>query len=230
MRRRSSWLALVAALALASCRHVTAPVQPVGDWGILVGPVEPFAAVYRLACCGRRGMVAAVRGDASSLLVAVSAPPVGEIVQAWATTGGVEVFWPRDGCRRLMPEGLLPLDTGAVLAVEPTVLALVLSGRLPDDSRAVAGLGGWVAGSVGHVPIRARLDGDPARVVQIVVAGQGDRPDVAIECSDHRSRVPGSIAVASGGEHAELRLASWRASNSPAAPAWLDQPVCAGGT
>lgn len=228
MRLRVSLL--VAVLALAGCRHIAAPVQPVGDWRILVEPVEPFAAVYRLACCGRRGMVAAVRGDASSLLVVISAPPAGEVVQAWVVDGRVDIFWPRDRCRTQIPGGFLPLGNGATLAFEPAVLALALSGRLPGDAQPVMGLAGWIAGSVGGVLIKARLAGDPARLVRLEIRGKGDRPAATIDCADHSARVPGTLVVASGTEHVELRLASWRGGSPPATPAWLDQPVCVGRT
>jgi len=218
-----------AVLAAVGCRHVAAPPAPVGDWRVLVEPVKPFAAVYRLACCGRRGLIAAIRGDGSSLLVAISAPPAGEIVQAWVVSGRVDVFWSRDRCHQDLPGGFLPLDRVARLALEPAVLAMALSGRLPGDAHAVDGLADWVAGRVGGVPIRARLAGDPPRLVRIEVPSAGDRPAATIDCADHRARVPGTLVIASGAEHVELRLASWRGGNPPEAPAWLDRPVCVEG-
>jgi hypothetical protein len=228
--RRSASAALVAALVLlggASCRH--APPAPV-DWSPLVGPPQAFNGLYRVSCCGGRRLVAAVRADGERLLLSVSARPRGAVFEAWlgpAQGWAAEAPW---SCRWPLEEGRVPVARGASLPIDASLLSVLLAGRLPAGTTAVAGAPDWVSAPTDSGWLRARVTGTPARLARVEAGTAGGPPELTATLRDHHGPVPGKVAIKAGGEKLELELVEWRPGAGPVPePAWLAAATCAEG-
>jgi hypothetical protein len=229
---RSASAALVAALALlggSSCRHAAAPAA--ADWTPLVGPPPSFSGLYRVTCCGGRRLTAAVRSDGERLLISVSVRPRGAVFEAFLgpTQGwAAEAPW---SCRWSLDPGRVPLVRGASLPIGASLLSVLLAGRLPEGTVAVAGLPDWVTAPAGSGWVRARVTGSPARLGRVEAGRSDTAPEVSAVLRDHHGTVPGGVAIRAGGEKLELELVEWRPGSGPlAAPAWLSAAPCAEGS
>ena len=230
MRRRRSAVLLAAALAAAGagCRHAPAPAASLpSDWRSLARPPAPFAALYRLECCGQRNLVLAVRSAADRMSVSVAVPPGGVAVSVWFESGHGWVQRARERCREPLPEGSIPVPKGGSLPLDPALAARVLSGVLPERARELPAAPGWVETTDGGVTWRARVEGAPARCTRVVVLRSGEeRPILEAELGSHAGQVPKTLALTAGSQTAELALVEWHASGALQAPAWLAAPEC----
>lgn len=228
--RFAALAALAAAGVLSGCRTI-APATPVPpNWAELVAPVRPFAALYRLSCCGQRNLVMAVRGDAERLSLSVAVPPGGAVLAAWLDGGRGWVERAKEGCREALPQGVLPLSAKASIPLDPGLAGRLLSGLLPAGSREDAAAAGWVEATSSELSWRARVEGPDPHLTRVVVARPGaDMPLLDASLGDPHGRVPGSVALKAGSVKAELALQSWREADPPPAPAWLASPICGGG-
>ncbi|HUK12257.1 MAG TPA: hypothetical protein VLW17_03060 [Thermoanaerobaculaceae bacterium] len=229
-RASAALVALVAAGALSGCRSA-APVSPVPtNWPELALPVRPFAALYRLSCCGQRNLVLAVRGDGERLSLSVAVPPGGAVLAAWLDRGQGWVERAKEGCREALPQGVLPLSAKASLPLDPGLAGRLLSGLLPAGSRVDAAATGWVEATTAELSWRALVEGPDPHCARVVVGRPGGgKPLLDATLGDPRGRVPGSIALKAGSVKAELALQSWREADPPPAPSWLASPICGGG-
>jgi hypothetical protein len=229
--RSSASAALVAALGLlggASCRHAASPAV---DWSPLVGPPQAFNGLYRVTCCGGRRLTAALRTDGERISVSVSVRPRGAVFEAWlgpTEAWAAEAPW---SCRWPLDPGRLPLARGAYLPVDPSLLSVLLAGRLPEGTIAVEGSTGWVTAPAGSGWLRVQVAGAPARLARVEAGLAGSSPDVTALLRDHHGRVPGRVAIEAGGEKLQLELVEWRPGSAPLSePAWLAAPPCAEGS
>lgn len=191
------------------------------------GEPRPFAALFRLDCCGQRGLLATVRGDGERLSVTVAAGPAGTVVEGWLSAEG---GWLRNGgerCVRPLAPGVLPLPGGAALPLDPWLAAALVSGTVPQDAAPVPAQVGWLTASRRGLTVRWRVD---AGVVAAIEVCRGDsRPpllDVALD--EHHGRVPGRLTFRAGREAGELRLVEWRETAAPGVPEWVAWNDCEG--
>jgi hypothetical protein len=214
-----------------ACRHAAPPTPLPSDWATLRTTPVPFAALYRLACCTRRNLVATVRFDGSNVDLLVTVQPGGAVERAWVTREGGWVFDGREGCVGRLPAGELPLAEGRSLPLDPELISSLLTGRLLPGANPLGAAPGWVVGSAGGFAWRARIVADPTRVVRLVVARPGAEEfllDASLD--DYRpDGIPGRLKLRAG-ESLELRLVSWRRGGALAVPAWVAGPLCGAGS
>ena len=215
-------------VAVAACRHLAPaiPGLPEGWEGLKAAPA-PFAALYRLDCCGQRNLLLTVRGDGDRLVIAVAAPPAGTVLDAflsgrggWATSDGGR-------CVSSLPPGELPLREGNTLPLNPLLAATLLSGTLPGEAREIVDRPGWVGAVVEGLEVRWRIVPGPPRCAEVEVS-RADRTVGVLraEIDDHHARVPGRLDIRSGHERALLRLIEWQRGGPLVAPAWTAAPPC----
>jgi len=213
-----------AALACRGAAPAAAPLVP-GGVALPFGEPRPFAALYRLACCGQRDLLVTVRADGRTLSVAVASGPAGVVLEAWLTADGGSLRAGGERCRHEVAAGALPLPGSTALPVDPRLAALLLSGTLPREARPEPGAGGWLVAPAGDLASRWR-------VAEGVVTGSEVREAatrrllVAVDLDGHHGRVPGRLGYRAGSERGELRLVEWRAAPAPAEPAWLAWRPC----
>jgi len=225
---RSASAALVAALGLlGGCRHV--PPAP-ADWSPLVGPPQAFNGLYRVTCCGGRRLTAAIRTDGERLLLSVSARPRGAVFEAWLASAqgwAAEAPW---SCRWPLEVGRVPVARGVSLPIDASLLSVLLAGRLPEGTIAVAGASDWVSAPAGSGWLRANVAGAPARLARVEAGPIGAGPELTAVLRDHRGTIPARVAIEAGGEKLQLELVEWRPGTGPVPePAWLAAAPCAEG-
>lgn len=228
-RRSAAPVLLLAALVAGACRTLAPPAPLPAEWRELAAAPSPFAALYRLSCCGQRNLVLIARGDAGHLFVSVAVPPGGLALAAWMDATGGWVSRGREDCREALPEGMLPLSAKASLPLEPELAARLLSGLLPENAGELPGSPGWVEGSGAGLWWRARVEGPTPRCTRVIVGRPGSAtPVLTAELGDPHGHVPGKLLLQTSGAKAELALQEWRAGETPSPPGWLGQPVCPG--
>ncbi|MEW6337179.1 MAG: hypothetical protein ACOY3Y_17755 [Acidobacteriota bacterium] len=213
-------------LAVAGCKTAAPVLDLPEDWRSLVLPPPAFAALYRLDCCGMSGMTATVRADGNRMLIAVAAAPGGVVAEVWVTASEVLLTRSRGRCVEAIPRGRLPLNDSGAIPLDVGLVSLLLSGRVPVNSEALASSPGWVTGEVrDYGPVRWRISGFPPRLVEIA-AGEEGVADVRARLTEHHGRVPGRIEISSGSERAFLELREWQPGPAPEPPAWVGAPRC----
>jgi hypothetical protein len=217
---------LLVAAACAGVAHRPPPPPPAA---LPFAAPRPFAALYRLDCCGQRGLLLTVRGDGERLALAVASGPAGTVVEAWVDGGGGVVRSGRERCVRRLAGGRLALAGGAELPARPAVAALLARGLVAEGARPSPGRAGWLECDIGGAAVRWRVAAGV--VVEAEVAGEaggeaGGAPTLSLVLADHHGRVPGRIAFRSAGESGALALVEWRENVVPAPPAWVSWPQC----
>ncbi len=187
----------------------------------------PFTALYRLACCGQRGLLLAVRGGGGRLALSVAGPLGGVAAGAWVAGGQGWVERVKERCREALPSGTIPLSGGAALPLDADLTASLLSGLLPEGVHELPETPGWVEGTAGGLRWRARVEGPRAHCTRVAAFRAGDAAPVLVaDLKEQMSSVPAAITLTVGAQRAELELQEWRAGEPPPAPAWLSLPVC----
>jgi hypothetical protein len=220
---------LLGVIVVSACRSLApqAPLPP--DWRELATPPSPFAALYRLSCCGERNLVLTVRGDAARLSVTVVVPPGGTAVAAWIEGGRGWVRRPGQGCREALPPGVLPLSQKASIPLDPELALLILSGVLPPDAREMPDAPGWVEGSVSGLWWRARVEATGPRCTHVVVGRAGaEKALLTATLSGAHGRTPERVDLKAPGLKVRLDLQAWRDAGSPSPPTWIADPPCGG--
>lgn len=229
--RRSAALLLLILAAAGGCRHLAPPAPLPADWQSLVAEPRPFSALYRLSCCGYRGLVLGVRADGERLSLTVAVPPGGAALAAWVGPDGGWVHRVKEGCRDPLPAGVLPISAKSSLPLDTRLAAMLLSGLLPADAREVRQAPGWVEASTSGLRWQARVEGPQPHLRRLVVTRAGETtPMLTADIRESTGRVPAGLRITAGPEEAELVIQAWRVGDPPAPPPWLSAPVCGGGT
>jgi hypothetical protein len=220
--------ALVACAALVGCRHAIAPQAPLPEsWVSLRGPAPVFTSLYRLACCGRLGLLAAVRTDAHRLSLDVTVPPGKVVLEAWVENGRGFIHDRDAGCTVPLAGDELPVARQAALPLDLPLLGTLLAGTLPEQARAVAEAPGWVEWEADGLWVRACLSGEPARVVKLRAGRPGEREArLSAELGAHRGPAPSTVELELAGRRASLELLAYHAGATVTAPTWLTEPLC----
>ncbi len=232
MPGRNAPLALASCLiAAVSCRTAgPAPPSAVAlpsGWQALRSPVTPFAALYRLDCCGKTGLVATVRGDGEHVALTVASPPLPGSLQVWLAPDGGAVSPNGGRCRELLAPGVLPVSARDVLRVEPRELAPALSGVLPADVKPSDLDPGWLVSSTPGGRLLWRVSGAEPRLEELDVEGPGGKWLATVRLSGHVGRVPGRVDLETARGKALLRLVEWHGGKVLSPPDWLASPPCA---
>lgn len=230
MKRRPVARLFVGLTLLAGCRHAAPPAELSAGWTALVMPSTPYRALYRLSCCGRRGLLAALRGSDDRLHVSVAAPPAGSLLEAWTDGGVGSLLDAERKCRVALPAGELPLTPEVTLPLAPAALAVLASGRVPVGARPMPERPGWVGATVQGAWLHVRITGVPARCTGLEVSRPGEKLVLLkATMSAHRGLVPGVLDIEVGNQRLHLELQVWEQGEAPAAPAWLASTPCGGG-
>lgn len=227
---RISWLRCVSSVALlllpaVGCRTVAVDQPPLAGWEELARPPAPFAALYRLTCCGQRDLPTVVRFEPGRLAVGVSMPPAGVAWEAWFDVDGGMARSRGDQCVSPLPNGRLSLPGGVSLPVDGSLWATLLAGRLPLGVAPLEGQPGWLMVRLVEGRLLARCAGQPLRCLEIRLEGEGSAR-VVIRMDRHHGRVPGRIRAVAGKQRLELELAEWGPGFALAPPDWLGWPRC----
>lgn len=205
------------------------PAPLPSDWSSLVRAPAPFTALYKLACCGQRGLLLAVRGGGGRVALSVAGPLGGVAAGAWVTGGQGWVERVKERCRKPLPFGMIPLSGGAALPLDADMAASLLSGLLPEGLHELPEAPGWVEGTVGGLRWRARVEGPHPHCTRVVAFRSGEAAPVLVaDMRDPMGVVPAAITFTAGAQKAELELQEWRPGEPPQAPAWLSLPACGG--
>ena len=174
-------------------------------------------------------MVLAARGDGQRFSLSVAVPPGGTVLGVWVDGHDGWLNRAKEGCREVLPRGVLPLSAKASLPLDPELAALLLSGLLPAGARELTPETGWVEAPAADLRWRARVEGPQPHCTRIVLnKPSSDKPLLDATMSDPHGHVPGKLVLKAGSVDAELVLQAWQPSDPPAAPAWLSAPVCGG--
>ncbi len=220
-------LATLGYLAMGGCRHLAVEPELAVGWEALSWRGQGFAALFRLSCCGHRGLVATVQAGEAGVGLSVVAPPGTKVFEGWTDDAGT---WLAEGgghCLRQVPGQGVPLPSGAIIPVNHRLLAALLAGRLPrggepDDS-------GWVIGLEDGWVWRARVVGAPPRCVRFEAAREGEAaPKLAALLDRHRGSLPGRVVLVVDGARVEAVLEAFRATAEVMPPSWLAAPPCGG--
>ncbi len=224
---RRSWLAYLVGLGVLAAGCRTAVVEPPlpSGWVELTRPPAPFAALYRLTCCGQRQLPTVVRSAAEVLSVSVSVPPGGVAWEAWFDARGGVARVRGDRCLFRLPAGRVALPGGAMLPIEAPLWAALLAGRLPPGMAPAEGRPGWLAGSAGRGLLAARCAGEPARCLEVRLQEAGGT-EMVVRLDRHHGRVPGRLRATAGSDRVVLELVEWGPGPALTAPAWLDWSPC----
>ena len=233
MQRRRSAATVALLLAAAGCRHAAPPAPLPGKWQALVAAPRPFAALYRLSCCGYRDLILTVRAGDGRLSLTVAVPPGGTAMAAWVEAAGGWLNRVKEGCREPLPQGVVPVSASASLPLDPGLATLLLAGLLPPGARDLPELPGWVEATTEGFFWRARVEGPEPHCTRVLLTRSGDeKPLLVAELKSARSRVSGvmpiprGISLVAGSVKAELTLQAWQTSEPPSPPPWLSAPVC----
>lgn len=210
----------------ASCSSGVAPQpQPLAPAPELRGAPRPFAALYRLDCCGQRGLLVTARGDGERLSLAVASGPVGTVIEAWVTGDGGLARSGRERCTRPLSAGRLPLTGGSDVPLDPRLAALLVRGVVAGTALPVPERPGWFADTSRSATVVWRSEAGV--VVGVEVSDPGGRePSLVLAMAEHHGRVPGRISFRAGTDEGELTLVEWREAAPPTEPAWLSWPSC----
>jgi hypothetical protein len=202
-----------------------APLPP--DWRSLARTPTPFAALYRLSCCGQRNLILAVRGGADRLSINVAVPPGGAAMSAWFAGDEGWIQRVKERCREPLPPGSIPLPKGAALPIDPGIAGHILSGLLPEGAREESDTPGWVEASDDRFVWRARIEGSPARCTRVVIFRRGEeQPLLVADLKTPLGHVPSELLITAGAQQAELVLQERHPADPPQPPAWLGLPGC----
>jgi len=202
---------------------------PVG-WESLQEAPRPFAALYRLECCGRRNLLVTLRCDGTSLDVAITAPPGAAVLRAFIAPAGSWLYDGEANCVARLSEEGLPLGDGHVLPLRPRIAAVLMSGGVPPGSRAVAAAGAWVSATTADGIWSNRVAGPSPHVVEARLVDRDGGLVLDVGISEHRlQRIPAVLELHAGGERFVLNLVSWRGSDELKSPGWLSLARCGGG-
>ena len=219
------WYLLLLALLGWGCRSAAVDHPLPAAWAELTQPVAPFAALYRLTCCGQRHLPTVVRSAGETLSVSVSVPPGGVAWEGWFDAAGAVARARGERCLSKLPTGRVALPGGAVLPIEAPLWAALLAGRLPPGMAPVAGRPGWLEGRMGGGWLAARCTGEPARCLEVRLADTGE-PGLIVHLDRHHGRVPGRLRATAGRDRVVLELVEWGPAGELIAPAWLGWPPC----
>ncbi len=216
---------LLLGLVAGGCRSSTVEPPLPSNWGELTQPPAPFAALYRLTCCGQRRLPTVVRSAGGVLSVSVSLPPAGVAWEAWFDAGGAVARARGYRCLSRLPSGRIALPGGASVPLEPPLWAALLAGRLPPAMAPAESTPGWLVGNVGGGRLVARCAGEPPRCREVRLLMVGG-PELVILLDRHHGRVPGRVRATAGRDRVVLELAEWGPAPALTAPEWLDWPPC----
>jgi len=229
--RSTAILALL--LAAAGCRHAAPPEPLPPGWQALVAAPRPFAALYRLSCCGYRDLILTVRAGDGRLALTVAVPPGGTAMAAWVEGAGGWVKRVKEGCREPLPKGVVPVSASSSLPLDPDLATLLLTGMLPPDTRELPELPGWVEAATGALLWRARVEGPEPHCTRVLLTRAGDEEPLLVADLEspfgYTSGVPTpprGLSLVTGSVKAELTLQAWQTSEPPSYPAWLSAPIC----
>ena len=210
----------------ASCSSGVAPqLQPLAPAPELRGAPRPFAALYRLDCCGQRGLLVTARGDGERLSLAVASGPVGTVTEVWVTGDGGLGRSGRERCTRPLSAGRLPLTGGSDVPLDSRLAALLVRGVVADTALPVPERPGWFSDTSRGATVAWRTEG--GLVVGVEVSSPvGGESQLVLAMAEHHGRVPGRISFRAGADEGELTLVEWREAAPPAEPAWLSWPSC----
>jgi hypothetical protein len=212
-------------LVAVSCAGLSPRELPLAPSPVPFGSPRPFAALYRLDCCGQRGLLLTVRGDGERLALSVASGPAGAVVEAWVDASGGLMKGGRDRCVRRLAGGRLALAGGGELPARPALVALLARGVVPEGAQPAPARPGWLEGATAGAAVRWRVAGGV--VAEVEVAGESaGAPPLVLTLAEHHGLVPGRVEFRSAGESGSLKLVEWRETVAPATPAWVSWPVC----
>ena len=221
---RAIFGAVLAAAAL-SCRGVGPGSVASGPVPVPRGEPRPFAALYRLDCCGHRDLLATVRGDGNTLSVSLAAGPAGTVFEAWLQPQTGYLYDGGERCLQPLAGGALPLPGGAVLPLEPWLAALLVSGIVARDARPSPTASGWLESDARDLTVRWRVENGAVADAEVRRARNGDLL-LTMAMAEHHGLVPGRLRFRAGTEAGEFRLVEWRFTAALVAPAWLARRPC----
>ncbi len=226
MQRLSGWrYVVILGVFVTGCRSAAIDQPLPASWTELTQPPAPFAALYRLTCCGQRRLPTVVRSAGDVLSVSVSLPPGGVVWEAWFDASGGVARGRGDRCLWPLPARRVALPGGATLALEAPLWAALLAGRLPPGMTPMEGRPGWVVGIVEGGRLAARCGGEPVRCQEVRLQNSGG-PELVVRLDRHHGRLPGRVRASAGGDRVVLELAEWGPGEELIAPAWLGWPPC----
>ncbi|MGQ9751567.1 MAG: hypothetical protein ACUVRE_02815 [Thermoanaerobaculaceae bacterium] len=214
--RRLLFLELISVM-LAACRSA-APVPQVSHLQLDPGY---FRALYRMSCCGLRGLLLVVHHRHGGLSLETASGPAGAMRALWVTQGEI---WERTkgNCVVRRPGIGLPLPGGKVLPLRVELFVPLLAGLLPQGGREVTP-GLWQLQDRGSI-LRVQLAGSPSRWVKGWWAMAGN--EFKLRAWQHRGRLPGMLSVRGAGLNLELELLEFHPDEGSAPPFWVGWPPC----
>lgn len=202
---------------LAGCRSA-APVSQLSHLQLDPGY---FRALYRMSCCGLRGLLLVVRRSQEGLSLETAGGPAGAMRALWITQKEV---WERTpgNCLIRRPGIGVPLPGGKVLPLRIELFVPLLVGLLPQGGEEVTP-GLWQF--QGHDGIlRLQLAGGPSRWVRGWWTTAGN--EFKLKAWRYRGRLPGMLSVRGAGLNLELALLEFNPNGDPTPPSWLRWPLC----
>jgi hypothetical protein len=220
-------------LAAAGCRHAAPPAPLPPEWQTLVATPRPFAALYRLSCCGYRDLILTVRAGDRRLALTVAVPPGGTTMAAWIDGAGGWLNRVKEGCREPLPKGVVPVSASASLPLDPDWAMLLLAGMLPPGTRELPELPGWVEATTEALIWRARVEGPEPHCTRVLLTRtDGGEPVLVAALKSPLgytagvSTLPRGLSLVAGSVKVELTLQAWQTGEPPASPPWLSAPIC----
>jgi len=220
-------------LAAAGCRHVAPPEPLPAGWQVLVAAPRPFAALYRLSCCGYRDLILTVRAGDGRLALTVAVPPGGMAMAAWVEGAGGWLNRVKEGCREPLPRGVVPVSASASLPLDPDLVTLLLAGMLPPGARDLPELPGWVEATTEELLWRARVEGPEPHCTRVVLTRTGAEEPVLVADLERPlgytsgvPTLPRGLSLVAGSVKAKLTLKAWQTSEPPSFPPWMSAPIC----
>lgn len=202
-------------VVLAACRSA-APVPQVSHLQLDPGY---FRALYRMSCCGLRGLLLVVRHCQGGLSLETAGGPAGTMRTLWLTQGEV---WERTRGNCVIRRPGIPLPRGKFFPSNVELFVPLLAGLLPQGGKEVtAGL--WQLQDRDTI-LKLQLAGSPTRWVKGWWAiGESE---VKLKAWQHRGRLPGMLSVRGAGLDLELELLEFHQDEGSAPPSWVWWPPC----